>query len=203
MNIAFDKDGTLHDSFPEFVIAFNKALGRLDVAHVTEEQLRAIYSSHWKTEVLPAVGVTEDRYKLFIDTYVEEYKKRPLGSMIPGVPEMLQHVAEKSELVQLVTNEQSDKPERFITTNNIQTFFSGITKPRSHKHEALTGFDIYVGDTISDGLCAMRAGCIFIAVGHQYAYNIKDILARFVAEQPERRYLAETVDEIPQLVTKL
>lgn len=60
-----------------------------------------------------------------------------------------------------------------------------------------------MGDTISDGLCAMRAGCIFIAVGHQYAYNMKDILARFVAEQPERRYLAETVDEIPQLVTKL
>ena len=200
--VIFDFDGTLADSFPFFVKAQHalaqrhgfKAIpeGRIDDMRRLgpRELLREFGFSKWKLPVVAA-------------DFVRTMRAAPPVPLFPGVAEMLRHLREGGARLAILTSNSADNVRRVLDAElmeAIELIDGGAHMLGKHRRiarmlrQARTDPSqaIYIGDQLSDGEAARRAGVAFGAVGWGYAHA--DTLRAAGAEE-----FFDSVDELRRL----
>lgn len=190
--VGLDFDGIMHDSCKYAHAAFCETLRGHGLPGIAMHTLRAHFGSDW-SHFFNATGVPQELHGIWKDEYQKRYDNQPIGPLIPGTRELLDHILTKHGRrgLMLITNEQPERVHRFFAENNIETLESAVRCAYSGKVRLLEehGVTDYVGDTIGDGEACIAAANRprFIGVAHPPGYNLPEMLYTFKAEHPEHR----------------
>lgn len=200
--IIFDFDGTLADSFAFFMQAQHalaqrhgfKAIAEDRVEEMrrlgTRELLREFEFSRWKLPIVAA-------------DFVRRMRAAPPVPLFAGVAEALRHLRGGGARLAILTSNSADNVRRVLGAELMETI--ELTDGGAHmlgKHRRIARMlkqakldasqAIYVGDQVSDGEAAHRAGVAFGAVGWGYAHA--DVLRAAGAEE-----FFDSVDQLRRL----
>lgn len=170
--VIFDFDGTLCDSFTQFVQVFNDLAPYYNLMPVSDKDLEDIHN--YETEyVIKKHGVTT--WTMPIVVY---HMRRNMKSLIPtmtlykGIKEALQEMRNKGIIVGILTSNSQEAVHIFLKNNNLDGFqfiFAGSSifgKAKNLKiiKDQLKSQNIfYVGDEVRDVKAAKEAGVKSIA----------------------------------------
>jgi phosphoglycolate phosphatase len=207
MNLFFDLDGTLTDSFPGIFRCINHALTELGhdgadettIRQLIGTPLRIILSSLLQSDDPSVVerGVSAYRTK-FAECGLSE------NALFPGVAVALETLKRDGHALQIVTVKPASVARRVLEHFAIDAYFSAVhgpdlDDPACRKTDLLgaalagTGGErrhaAMIGDRSDDVLAARAHGVRSVAVG--WGYGARDDL---VAAGPT--YLAETMNEL-------
>ncbi|KQZ56973.1 MULTISPECIES: HAD-IA family hydrolase [unclassified Lysobacter] len=178
--VIFDFDGTLADSFPFFMEAQHALAQRHGFKAIpedrvddmrrlsTRELLREFEFSRWKLPIVAA-------------DFVRSMRAAPPVPLFPGVAETLRHLREGGARLAILTSNSADNVRRVLDAElleAIERVDGGAHMLGKHRRiarmlrQARTDASqaIYIGDQVSDGEAARRAGVAFGAVGWGYAH---------------------------------
>lgn len=197
--VIFDFDGTLADSFPFFLqaqrtLAQRHGFQAVDEARVealrrlgTREVMREMQCPAWKLPIVAA-------------DFIRTMRDAPPVPLFPGIAQALLQLRDGGVRLGILTSNSIENVRRVLgeeLAEAIELFDGGAHM--LGKHRRLTRLleraggtrerAIYVGDQLSDGEAARRAGMAFGAVGWGYAHA--DALR---AARPEEFF--ETVAEL-------
>lgn len=186
--ILFDNDGTLSDSVPTCRDATNVALAEAGLKPVSMMDIAKGMRLETVLRMMEHAG-TEDRRlgeKLSASFYDHWEAISDETLLFPGIPELLETLADSGISMGIVSNNRSDVVTRVMSSGGIVKHFPVIigednaeeTKPGPGgllQACRLCGFPpeetVYVGDGPSDSLAARAAGIISIGV----CWNTHDV----------------------------
>ena len=201
--VAFDLDGTLLDSADDLLLALNILLKEIELKEVDKKEIKFLVSNGAKAMIKKALeinNVNSNNIEKFTIRFLEIYRTCFLNNskLFPYAIETLNKLKLKSFILVLVSN----KPEFFVNKIldhfKISNLFSAISggdtfnvKKPDPKHLLETikylGIEKYqctfVGDSISDALCAKRSNSDLILMSYGYSSeNIHDMGADIILD---------------------
>ncbi len=170
--LLFDLDGTLVDSLPDLATALNRLRADLDLAPLTQPQVRAYVGDGATALVqraLPAGSFTMQRLSAFLDYYRQHLcaQTRPY----PGIPALLAQL--EGQPLAVVTNKPQQMASALLDSLNLSHYFSLVLggdscaekKPHPapllsalHQLRAESGVGLMIGDHHTDLRAARAAG---------------------------------------------
>lgn len=192
-SIIFDLDGTLWDSSPNVVLAWQAAKQQVDYIKedFTQAMIRSItgmtYKSIFET-LLPYLNEEQRNEFKAIAAKVElETLYEKGGDLYPGLDETLAYLVGKYKLF-IVSNCQSGYIEVFFKISQMEHYFLGHqcfgTKnmPKADNiKDIITDHNlkapVYVGDTMGDYKAATQAGVPFIFANYGFGVVKEDQVA--------------------------
>ena len=197
--VIFDFDGTLADSFPFFMQAQHVLAQRHGFAAMPEARLDALRRLGTR-ELMREMNVPAWKLPMVAADFVRMMRQAPPVPLFAGVPEVLRELREGGIRLGILTSNSLDNVRRVLGVElmaAIELLDGGAHMLGKHRRIArmlkqarAPGTQaIYIGDQLSDGEAAWRAGVAFGAVGWGYAHP--DSLR---AAQPE-----EFFDTVPEL----
>lgn len=174
--IVFDLDGTLVDSLPDIVGAFQDAFGELGLAAPPAEAVRARVGL--PLEAMYADFAPADRVSALADAYRRIYPQRftRTSRPFPGVPELLAALRAHGFRLAVATTKRSDMATRFVAAMGLSEALDHVQGTDGFPHKpapdvvlrALAALDAdgawMVGDTTHDVGAGKAAGLATYAV---------------------------------------
>lgn len=174
--IVFDLDGTLVDSLPDIVGAFQDAFAELGLAAPTVEAVRGRVGL--PLDAMYAHFVPRERVSALVDAYRRIYALRFTRSSrpFPGVPEVLAELRARGFRLAVATTKRSDLAVRFVAAMGLADALDHVQGSDGFPHKpapdvvfralAALGADgaWMVGDTTYDIAAGKAAGLATYAV---------------------------------------
>ena len=182
MHVSFDFDYTLAESSEGTVVCANYALGQLGYPIPDPENIRkTIGFSLEKTfgvltgEEDPAQAA---RFKTLFFAHADKEMLQHIH-LYPDVPEMLHTLKQRGHYISIVSTKLKYRIEDALTRDGLRHLVDEViggacvtnNKPDPEplllalERSGVTAHEtVYVGDSVSDGECAQRAGVPFVAV---------------------------------------
>jgi len=200
--VIFDFDGTLADSFPFFVKAQHALAQRHGFTAIAEDRIEQMRRMGTR-ELLREFGFPKWKLPIVAADFVRAMRAAPPMPLFPGVPDMLRRLRDGGARLAILTSNSVDNVRRALDTEStdaIERIDGGVHMLGKHRRiasmlkQAKTDASqaIYVGDQVSDGEAARRAGVAFGAVAWGYAHL--DALRAAGADE-----LFESVNELRRL----
>ena len=178
--VIFDFDGTLADSFPFFVKAQHAQAQRHGFKAIPEDRIDDMRRLGTR-ELLREFGFSKWKLPVVAADFVRTMRAAPPVPLFPGVAEMLRHLREGGARLAILTSNSADNVRRVLDAElmeAIELIDGGAHMLGKHRRiarmlrQARTDPSqaIYIGDQLSDGEAARRAGVAFGAVGWGYAH---------------------------------
>jgi phosphoglycolate phosphatase len=196
--IIYDFDGTIADSLPIMVEAYNRVAREKGFQCITEENLQAIRAQRPR-DILKELGVGLHQVPKLLYRVLREVKLIS-GKIAPcaGMKELLYAAHNSGYRQTILTSNLEDNVREFLLNNEIEifdsiycgsaTFGKARTLKRLLKETRLTSREVvYVGDEIRDIEATRKIGISIICVG--WGYNTREALESHaphaVIERPE------------------
>ena len=174
--IVFDLDGTLVDSLPDIVGAFQDAFTELGLVAPAAEAIRGRVGL--PLETMYADFAPREQVGALVDAYRRIYPRRftRTSRLFPGVPEVLAELRGHGFRLAVATTKRSDMATRFVAAMGLTDALDHVqgTDGFPHKpapdvvHRALAALDAdgtwMVGDTTHDVGAGKAAGLATFAV---------------------------------------
>jgi len=175
--VAFDLDGTLGDTIPLCLAAFEKAVSPYTGGHLTEEEIIQTFGLNEEGMIKQIIPENwEEALDNFYNIYREMHPMCP--SPFDGIRELLDELKTKGIPVVLITGKgkvSCDITLRQFEMENCFDFVATGSPVKNIKAELLTSFRekynlapeelVYVGDTVSDIKCCNEAGVRCLSAG--------------------------------------
>jgi len=188
----FDFDGTLADSFPFFVQAFNQ-LARRHGFKEMDPALAPSYRGHSPRQIMSHVGLPSWKLPLVARDFIALMRDNVTAiKPFDGVSEVLSHLASSGVTLAIVSSNSEENVRAVLGPESarlIRYFECGMSifgKPkRILKALGDAGIDhheaIYIGDQITDLEASRKAGVAFGAVS--WGYGTIESLREHTPEQ--------------------
>jgi len=178
--VIFDFDGTLADSFPFFVEAQHVLAQRHGFAAIPEGRIDEMRRMGTR-ELLDTLGFPKWKLPIVAADFVRTMRAAPPVPLFPGVAQALRQLREGGARLAILTSNSADNVRRVLGEElmaAIELVDGGAHMLGKHRRiarmlrqaKAEASQAIYVGDQVSDGEAARRAGVAFGAVGWGYAH---------------------------------
>ncbi|MBU8977520.1 HAD-IA family hydrolase [Lysobacter sp. MMG2] len=178
--VIFDFDGTLADSFPFFVEAQHVLARRHGFDAIPEDRIDEMRRLGTR-ELLDRLGFPKWKLPIVAADFIRTMRDAPPVPLFPGVADVLRHLREGGARLAILTSNSVDNVRRVLDADvmaAIERIDGGAHMLGKHRRIARMLKDartdasqaIYVGDQVSDGEAARRAGVAFGAVGWGYAH---------------------------------
>lgn len=184
----FDLDGTLADTLPLCIFAFQEALERVSGYRPTKEEV--IHYFGYAEE-----GITKKLYphnwKNYYETYLSVYKEHHHMCPMPfnGIKDILNHLKDNSHKLAMVTGKGKDSADITLEKYGLTEYFEyvetgsagGSIKPECIKR-IIDKWNIhpesayYIGDSHTDIIDSKEAGVLPIAVSWASTSNHNKLL---------------------------
>jgi len=187
----FDLDGTLVDSAPGYIIAFNRLLARHEQYPADDDTISQTISSGARTTIRQTwqSNLTDDQVEAlrheFIDIYHDspEFCHPPYAKPYPGMIDMLANIQSKGFKTGIVTNKARKLALPILEASGLASVIDILVCPQDSQvvkpdpgglHFALEALSathdtaIYVGDHQKDINTAIAASMHSIAVDYGY-----------------------------------
>lgn len=185
---AFDLDGTLADTLPMCVAAFEQAVSPYAGHALSEKEVAATFGLNEEGMVNAMV---EDRREEALENYYRVYREMQdrCPPPFPGIVPLLEELKTRGVVVALVTGKSEESCRITLETLGLMDMFTDVLTGSAHgnrKAECLRslmekyGFApeecIYVGDAVSDVKASRAAGVRCLSAGwcetaHHFALN--------------------------------
>lgn len=186
--LIFDFDGTLVDSLPIMVDAYNQVAAEYGCKTVTPVEVQRLRSMHLR-DILFLLKIPYLKLPLLLFATLSIYRSRiATVKLFKGIPEMLCSLKVLGYDLYIVSTNDVETIKIFLKEHEIN-FFSGIYSCGSNvfgkgsvlkkvlKKNGLTAKDVfYVGDELRDVEAGHQVGMRVIAVS--WGYNMRDALAK-------------------------
>jgi phosphoglycolate phosphatase len=200
--VIFDFDGTLADSFPFFMEAQHALAQRHGFKAIPEDRIDEMRRLDTR-ELMREFGLSKWKLPVVAADFVRTMRAAPPVPLFPGVAEALRHLREGGSRLAILTSNSADNVRRVLDAElleAIELIDGGAHLLGKHrriarmlkKAKADASQAIYIGDQVSDGEAARRAGVAFGAVGWGYAHT--DALRAAGAEE-----FFDSVDQLRRL----
>jgi phosphoglycolate phosphatase len=181
--VIFDFDGTIVDSIPTALTAYNQLAEEFRLKSIDHEQFVAL-----RGKSLPAILSELEIPWLKIPQLLlrgRELMAKEIDNMSPcdGMAELVEQMREREYVVAILTSNATENVERFFARNGISkpTFIDTVSRlqrksdflkkrQKQYKGNRL----IYVGDEVRDIEAARKAGIHSIAV--EWGFNTRESL---------------------------
>ena len=211
--LLFDLDGTIIDSIPDVLHAFNRGLNDCGYDSVNEAELRTVIGRPLP-DMLTALGrhLSEKSYQLFYQSFRNNYgKPRYYGKFYPSMLNLLQNLKQLGVKLAIVTTkgqEHADEVCRFYGLDKIchaivgrQNHFKTKPAPDQLYHALLVmGSDpsylnacAMIGDTENDIVAGKAVG--IATIGVTWGYRSMDELKAAGAQ-----YIVTSIRELELLL---
>ena len=178
--VIFDFDGTLADSFTFFVKAQHALAQRHGFNAIAEDRVDEMRRLGTR-ELLQEIGFPKWKLPIVAADFVRTMRDAPPMPLFPGIPDMLHHLRDGNVRLAILTSNSTDNVRRALGSELMDTLElvdGGVHMLGKHRRIARmlkqarvdASQAIYVGDHVSDGEAALRAGVAFGAVGWGYAH---------------------------------
>lgn len=178
--VIFDFDGTLADSFPFFVQAQHELAKRHGFTAIAQERVESLRRLGTR-ELLRELDFPRWKVPIVAADFIRMMRNAPPVPLFPGVAEALRALHGGGVRLAILTSNSVDNVRRVLGTElmaTIERVDGGAHMLGKHRRIArmlgqagTLGRDaIYVGDQVTDGEAARRAGVAFAAVGWGYAH---------------------------------
>jgi phosphoglycolate phosphatase len=178
--VIFDFDGTLADSFPFFVQAQRTLAQRHGFQAVDPARVDALRRLGTR-EILREVDCPAWKLPIVVADFIREMRDAPPVPLFPGIAQALLQLHSNGVRLAILTSNSVDNVRRVLgaeLAETIELFDGGAHMLGKHRRlarmleraRAGRAQAIYVGDQLSDGEAARRAGIAFGAVGWGYAH---------------------------------
>lgn len=208
--VLFDLDGTLVDSVADIAAAMNRVLGRLGLETHSVDAYRHFTGNGAAVLALRASGYRKDLAEGVLNGFLEEYAAHStvLTAPYPGVPELLDALSQGGISLCVLSNKEDAQTQTVVRHCFGGHVFSLVRgklpdipfKPDpagalavAHALDLKAADFFYVGDTVTDVLCAKAAGMASVAVS--WGYTDREAL---LDAGPDR--LVDRPDEVLRLV---
>lgn len=202
--VIFDFDGTLADSFPFFVEAQHALASRHGFNAIENDRVDALRRLGTR-ELLRELGFPTWKVPIVAADFIRMMRGAPPVPLFPGIAQVLRHLRESGARLAILTSNSVENVRRVLDAElmeAIELMDGGAHVLGKHRRiarmlkqaRADASQAIYIGDQVSDGEAARRAGVAFGAVGWGYAHA--DTLRAMGAEE-----FFETVPELGRLAS--
>lgn len=168
--VAFDLDGTIGDTIPMCISAFQKAVEPYVLHELSEEEIVQTFGLNEEGMIKQVAG--ENWQKALDDFYVCYSRMHDLcPHPFAGIAELIQELRTKAVLVALVTGKGSRSCSITLGKFGMNAYFDCIETGSPHKNRKSEAINnllekyhlqvnelVYVGDTVSDVLACRKAG---------------------------------------------
>lgn len=174
-NVIFDLDGTLGDTLPMCVNAFQKSVGPFLNRELPVEEITRHFGISEEgiiSSLLPEQE--EEGLSYFFQCYTELLEENP--DPFPGVPELLETLRQRGHFITMVTGKCLKTAQITLEKYKIAHYFSDIYhgsptgEVKDHciselitKHNLDRSETIYIGDAVSDIIACRNCGIPIIA----------------------------------------
>lgn len=205
MEIVFDFDGTIADTFDLTVFVFNELKDELGYQEITEKEIDVLRDKGFR-EILKDIKISLVRLPLIIKRHQdEEYKYINEIKIFAGMKSLLKDLKSNGFVLGLVSSNSLKNVKKCLELNEIDIFdyidcgsalfgkdkiIKRILKKRGLKKEEI----IYMGDEIRDVEACKKVGVKVVAV--TWGYNSKAGLSK---SEPD--YLVDEVRDLKKLLT--
>ena len=189
--VAFDLDGTLLDSADDLIDTLNILLKGLNIPLMKNSDVKKLVGNGAlamikKAFLINNIKTNETELEMLKSKFLKIYKKNYVNKskLFPFTKEILTELKDKQYKMILVSNKPEYYVKKIIQHFNINHFFCAVSggdtfkyrKPNpKHLYETikLTGNKfsncIFIGDSISDALCAKNSNSKLILLKHGYS----------------------------------
>ncbi|HEY0502922.1 MAG TPA: HAD hydrolase-like protein [Lysobacter sp.] len=200
--VLFDFDGTLADSFPFFLQAQGVLARRHGFDPIHEDRVEELRRLGPR-ELMRELAFPAWKLPIVVADFIALMRDSPPVPLFPGVAEMLTRLRANGARLGILTSNSIDNVRRVLGSelaDAIEFYDGGANMLGKHRRLARmvrqarvpAAQAIYIGDQLSDGEAARRAGVPFGAVAWGYAHA--DALR---AVRPDEFF--ETVGELGRL----
>ena len=175
--VIFDLDGTLADTLPVCVTAFQRAFARFSERHFSQRELISMFGP---TEEGTCKEVVPEHWEAALEAYLEEYERAHYICNVPfeGMRDVLDLLRGRSVPVAMVTGKGPVSAEISLRHLDLAEYFEiietgsskGKVKPECIAR-VVSGWSMepgnvaYVGDTAYDMEAAIEAGLVPLGAG--------------------------------------
>lgn len=206
IRIGLDFDGVMHDSCARSHAAFCETLRDHGLDEVERDHMRSYFGSDWG-QFFKEMGIPKELHSTWKDAYQARYDKQPLGDLIEGTHELLDHITGRygTKGLVLITNELPDRVHRFMQAHGLEHLESTVMNAYSGKSGLLESQEVtaYVGDTVSDGLACITARNKprFFGIANDTSYNMPEMLYALRDAHPEHPIqIVRRLDEVRKYI---
>ncbi|MBI2465490.1 HAD-IA family hydrolase [Candidatus Shapirobacteria bacterium] len=211
MEIVFDFDGTIADTFDAAVKILNRLAPEYGYEPVTEEMQREFKRLGTK-KAMKAFGVSWFQFIRVGRRAIKELKNDiSTINMFPGMPGVFRELQKQGIKMGILSSNSKENIQRFFSENGLEGVFeyivpSGLMWGKARKLKKVIRKRklnkdqlIYVGDETKDVIASHKAGVRIIAV--TWGYNSEEALMGYVpnwvARKPQE--IVTIVDQIETL----
>jgi phosphoglycolate phosphatase len=178
--VIFDFDGTLADSLPFFLQAQQDLAQRHGFEAASGERMEALRHLDARA-LLRELGIPAWKLPAMIADFLAAMRHAPPVPLFPGIADTLTQLHDRGVRLAILTSNSADNVPRVLGAElmGVIEFLDGgahvlgkhrrISRMLKQARVASTEA-IYVGDQLSDGEAARRAGVAFGAVGWGYSH---------------------------------
>tara|TARA_X000000950_G_scaffold273526_1_gene357418 strand:- start:306 stop:992 length:687 start_codon:yes stop_codon:yes gene_type:complete len=213
--IAFDLDGTLLDSADDLIDTLNILLKEMNINEMKKSDVNYLVGNGALAMIQKAFKINKIyndniNWVLLKNKFLHIYKYNCLkkSKLFPYTKEVLEELKFKKYHIVLVSNKPKYFVKKILRFFELEKYFNAVSggdtfefkkpDPR-HLYETIKLANIesynciFIGDSISDALCAKKSNSKLILLTHGYSdLNIKSMGADFVLDN---------LKEIPNLIT--
>ncbi|HEV2614369.1 MAG TPA: HAD hydrolase-like protein [Gammaproteobacteria bacterium] len=199
MNLIFDFDGTLVDSFSKVIEKFNVVADEFNFRKIPPHEVETIKNLNSR-ELIKYMGIPF--YKIpRVLRHARKAMNAEMSTLIPflNLPEILQQLHDKKYFLSILTSNSAENVILWLKLNNIHHLFNFIHTESSYfgkarlikkllkKHNINKSQAFYIGDETRDIDAAKKSGIYSVAV--TWGFNSEKTLLHhqpdFVARKPE------------------
>ena len=188
-NLIFDLDGTLGDTLPMCLNAFQKSVGPFLKYELPEEEITRHFGISEEGIISTLLPEQEEEgLTSFFKCYTELLAENP--DPFPGVPELLEKLQNNGHFITMVTGKCLKTAVITLKKYNIAHYFADIYhgsptgEVKDHcineliqKHNLNKAETIYIGDAVSDIIASKNCGIPIIAAAWASTADIEALQA--------------------------
>lgn len=185
--IIFDFDGTLADSLPVCILAFQKALEKITGQLITEKEIKKHFG---KSEEGIVAALAPEHYDKALSAYIEEYRDNHhlCPDLFDGMIDILDKLREEGYKLALITGKGKKTIDIALEYMNLEEYFEYVEHghpEKSIKAESMIKISkcwgispseiAYIGDQPTDIIDSKKAGVKAIAVSWAKTSNHSEL----------------------------
>jgi phosphoglycolate phosphatase-like HAD superfamily hydrolase len=199
--IGLDFDGVLANSFDLSYDSLQKAFAshgrKVPPAHIVKHHMTSQWDEFYRRIGLRARdGSVHPSWRSIDDAFIVHHEQEPAPQLVPGAEQFLLQLAVRyhSRNIVIITNSHRERIIGAFERAGLDiSLVSDIVETDGMKTQALeyAHVDIYVGDTVSDGIAARGASQKpgFVGITHNYAFSTPQQMRKWITSQRSRQMI--------------